>query len=156
MSHWEGPGKSDDWYTPAYIFNALGTTFDLDVAAPKGGAPHVPAKRHIWSNSLETLWEGFVWMNPPYSGRNGLVPWLDKFFDHRNGIALVPDRTSADWWQDAAVKANAVLFIRGKVKFERPDGSIGKSPSNGSCLLSSGLKGFETLASVPESFGWLT
>jgi hypothetical protein len=39
-------------------------------------------------------------MNPPFGGRNGLAPWLDKFFANGNGIALTPDRTSAPWWQD--------------------------------------------------------
>ena len=34
MGVWESPGKSDEWYTPAYIFDALGAVFDLDVAAP--------------------------------------------------------------------------------------------------------------------------
>jgi len=33
MSHWEAAGKSSEWYTPKYIFDALGCTFDLDVAA---------------------------------------------------------------------------------------------------------------------------
>lgn len=37
MSH-EAAGKSDEWYTPKYIFDALNTWFDLDVAAPEGGA----------------------------------------------------------------------------------------------------------------------
>jgi len=34
---------SDDWYTPAWIFDGLGLTFDLDVASPDGGAENVPA-----------------------------------------------------------------------------------------------------------------
>ena len=38
-------------------------------------------------------WAGFVWMNAPFGARNGLEPWLAKFFAHNNGIALVPDRT---------------------------------------------------------------
>lgn len=79
-------------------------------------------------------------MNPPFGGRNGLVPWLDKFFSHGNGIALTPDRTSAPWWQDAAPKADAILFPRGKVKFERPDGSVGKSPGSGVTLWAKGEK----------------
>ena len=84
-------------------------------------------------------------MNSPFEGRNGLTPWLDKFFAHGNGVALTPDRTSAPWWQDAARKAGAVLFIAGKVKFERPDGSVGKSPSNGTTLFASGRRGLEAL-----------
>lgn len=46
MSAWENAGESDEWYTPRYVFDALGVTFDLDVAAPRLGPRHVPA--HLW------------------------------------------------------------------------------------------------------------
>ena len=142
MGQWENSvGHSDEWYTPQYIFDALDVEFDLDVAAPVGGPPFVPLKTWDWisEGSLQKKWEGMVWMNPPFGGRNGIAPWLDKFFDHGNGIALTPDRTSAPWWQDAAARACSILFIRGKVKFIRPDGTEGKSPANGTTLFAAGL-----------------
>lgn len=145
MSYWESDGKSDDWWTPSFIFDALECRFDMDVAAPVEGPRHVPCDAWIYERSLETDWKGLVWGNFPFGGRNGLVPWLDKFFAHGNGIALTPDRTSAPWWQDAAKKADAVLFIDGKVKFERPDGSLGKSPSNGTTLFAAGNEGHMAL-----------
>jgi hypothetical protein len=141
MSHWETPGASDEWYTPSAIFDALGVRFALDVAAPTNGPLHVPCSRWLSSGSLAADWHGFVWMNPPFGGRNSLKPWLDKFFAHGNGIALTPDRTSAPWWQEAARRADAVLFIAGKVRFIRPDGSEGKSPSNGTTLFAAGYLG---------------
>ncbi len=146
-NYFGAPGASDEWYTPAYIFDAMGVFFDLDVAAPAVGAKltAVPAREFVTSNSLTEPWNGFVWMNPPFGGRNALVPWLDKFFEHGNGVCLVPDRTSAPWWQAAAQRANAVLFIAGKVKFIRPDGSIGKSPGDGTCLMSAGDRGLDAL-----------
>lgn len=144
MSHWETPGASDEWYTPKYIFDALGCEFDLDVAAPINGAPHVPAPRWLHEKSLGSLWFGFIWMNPPYGGRGSLAPWLDKFFAYGDGIALVPDRTSAPWFQAAFNKADAVLFTP-KIRFIRPDGSEGKSPSNGSALMAIGQRGFDAL-----------
>ena len=141
MSIWEGPGKSDEWMTPKYVFDALGCTFDLDVAAPQRGS-HVPCRNRFWCGALSKDWRGqYVWMNPPFGGRNGLVPWLDKFFAHGNGIALVPDRTSAPWWQAAAKRADSILFVDGKIKFERPDGSVGRQPGNGTCLMAVGDKG---------------
>lgn len=145
MSYWETNGASNEWYTPAAIFHALECAFDMDVAAPRGIKTHVPADTFIVAGSLTEEWKGFIWMNPPFGGRNGLVPWLDKFFAHGNGIALTPDRTSAPWWQDAADKADAILFINGKVKFERPDRSVGKSPSNGTTLFAVGDEGTEAL-----------
>lgn len=141
MSHWEDCGKSDEWYTPKYIFDALDCRFDLDVAAPINGPRHVPADTYLYDYSLQKPWFGFVWMNPPFGGRNGLAPWLDKFFQHGNGVALVPDRTSAPWWQEAAKKADSLMFVAGKIKFERPDGSTGDSPSTGTTLLAAGMRG---------------
>jgi len=145
MSHWESSGQSNEWYTPKYIFDALGCHFDTDVAAPKGGSPHVPCEKWHYDFSLQEKWTGFIWMNPPFGGRNGIIPWLNKFFRHGNGIALTPDRTSAPWFQDAARKADAVLFVDGKVKFLRPDGTQGVSPSTGTALFASGSRGLEAL-----------
>lgn len=144
MSAWEAAGKSDEWYTPKYIFDALGCVFDLDVAHPADATTYVPASRIITSHSLESRWDGFIWMNAPFEGRNGLDPWLDKFFAYGNGIALTPDRTSAPWFQKAFRKADAVLFTR-KIRFLRPDGTEGKSPSTGTALMAAGPQGVVAL-----------
>jgi len=151
MSHWEASGKSDDWWTPKYIFDALGETFDLDVSAPIEGPLHVPCLGWLYDRGLERAWNGFVWMNPPFGGRNGLKPWLDKFLQHGNGIALVPDRTSAPWWQEMARKADALLFIGGKVRFIRPDGSTGDSPSTGTVLVAAGDRGVGALVGADKA-----
>lgn len=146
MSHWEAPGQSDEWYTPAYVFDALDCIFDLDVANAAIGGAFVPCRASIGADSLTKAWEGFVWMNPPFGGRNSLTPWLDKFFAHGNGIALTPDRSSAPWWQQAARRADAMLFVDGKIRFIRPDGTEGKSPSTGTTLFAAGRRGVEALA----------
>lgn len=144
MSHWETKGASDEWYTPGYVFDALGEQFDTDVAHPGDATCHVPAQRWITRDSLCHEWTGFVWMNPPFGGRNALGPWLDKFFAHGNGIALTPDRTSAPWFWDAWRYADAALFTR-KIRFLRPDGSEGVSPSNGTCLWAAGARAVAAL-----------
>jgi hypothetical protein len=139
MSHWEAAGQTDEWYTPKFVFDALGCQFDLDPAHPEERITSVPAVTVFYERGLERVWHGFVWMNPPFGGRNSLEPWLDKFFDHGNGIALTPDRTSAPWFQRSWPRAHAVLFTP-KIRFLRPDGSEGKSPSNGTALWASGSK----------------
>lgn len=145
MSHWEAPGKSDDWYTPKAVFDALDCQFDLDVAGDSTVPAYcVPAARAISHDSLAQPWEGFVWMNPPFGGRGEIAPWLDKFIAHGNGIALTPDRTSAPWFQHAAAQTHAVLFTR-KIRFLRPDGAEGTSPSNGTALLAIGPCGVHVL-----------
>lgn len=151
MSHWESEGKSNEWYTPSYIFNALGCHFDMDVAAPRKGPWHVPCTKWLHEDSEDKTWRGFVWMNPPFGGRNGLVPWLDEFAEHRNGIALVPDRTSAPWWQDMADWAECLFFVKGKIQFIRPDGSKGKSPSVGTTLVGMGQKAFDAFENAERA-----
>lgn len=155
MGYWDQPGKSDEWFTPPHVFEALGCSFDLDVAHPEGVETFVPASARISRDSLNAEWVGYVWMNPPFGGRNGLEPWLDKFFRHGNGIALTPDRTSAPWFWSAWNRADAVLFTR-KLRFIRPNGSEGVSPSNGTALWASGDRASVSLSrAVKAGFGIL-
>lgn len=152
MSYWESRGKSDEWYTPQYLFDAMEVRFDLDPANGAEGGAFVPCIHRMSKQGLERDWGNeFVWLNPPFGGRNGLVPWIDKFFSHGNGVLLTPDRTSAPWWQHAALRADAILFVSGKIKFIRPDGQQGKSPSNGTCLFAAGEKGVQALVNAQHN-----
>jgi hypothetical protein len=138
-AHEQSVGTTDEWYTPPWVFKALGVEFDTDAASPgKDVVPWIPARNHITSDALLQEWFGKVWLNPPYGPRNGLRRWLDHLCCHGNGIALVPNRTGADWWQDFAEKADALLFVRGKIRFLRPDGSEGASPGYGNVLMAFG------------------
>lgn len=155
MSAWETAGQSDNWFTPKYVFDAMGVTFDLDVT----GAfwTHVPCRRAILDDSLSRAWAGFVWLNPPFGGRNGLMPWLEKFVAHGDGVALTPDRTSAPWFQWAAGRVDRILFLSPKVKFERPDegeGPVGNSPGTGTALMAIGSNGMGALFNA-RHLGWL-
>jgi hypothetical protein len=145
MGAYEKAGETDEWFTPKYIFEALNEKFDVDVASPKNGPRHVPTKKWYYENSLDLHWDGFIWMNPPFGHQSTKRAWLSKFFEHGNGIALLPDRTSAPWWQEYSVKADAILFVSPKVKFERPDGSIGMSPGTGTTLFASGERAVNSL-----------
>ncbi|WP_435170737.1 DNA N-6-adenine-methyltransferase [Falsirhodobacter sp. 1013] len=140
MAAYENHGESDEWYTPRYIFDAIGERFDLDVACPSGGPRHVPAAAFLTvvENGLIHPWNGFVWMNPPFGHQSTKRRWLSKFFAHGNGIALVPDRTSAPWFQEFAPLADAICWVSPKIKFERPDGTRGESPGTGTALFAAG------------------
>jgi len=116
----EGNPKNDEFYTPEFIFNALGLTYDIDVCAPAGGVPWIPAHNHysIVIDGLTQDWVGMVWMNPPYSKP---TPWVDKFIEHGNGIALVPT-SKARWFKRLWQEADGVLMLDSAFKFERIDG----------------------------------
>lgn len=144
--HEQCVGATDEWYTPPHVFKALGCRFDVDVASPgREVTPWIPAEHFVTACSLGTKWEGFVWMNPPFGGRNALVPWLEKFFEHGRGIALTPDRTSAPWWQQFAPRADLVLFVAPKLKFIGADGKPGKSPAQGTSLMAIGAPAQKSL-----------
>jgi len=110
---------NDEQYTPRALFDAMAVEFDLDVAAPKGGIPWIPAKAHysIEDNALEKPWWGMVWMNPPYSKPS---PWVDKFIAHGNGIALLP-MSKSKWTYELWDKADGIAYV-GTMKFEQIDG----------------------------------
>jgi len=112
---------SDDYYTPAWVFEALGLQFDLDVASPPVAPEWIPAARRytIEDDGLTAPWEGLVWMNPPYSNA---TPWVDRFREHGNGVALLP-MSNGRWWYDLwysdlpmATPDKALQFIGGGIR----------------------------------------
>lgn len=88
----------------------MATTFDLDVAAPPGGVPWIPANRHFSQadDGLSQPWNGRVWMNPPFTN---IAPWVSRFIAHANGIALLPFSKSK-WTADIWYEADAVVLIQ--------------------------------------------
>jgi hypothetical protein len=140
FTHESQAAKSIEWYTPPSIFQGLGCTFDIDTCAPEGGLPWIPANKFLSKNDdgLVTAWgKGFVWTNPPYGKETPL--WLKKMLEHNNGIALVFSRTDCLWFHDYVVKSDAVLFLKGRVKFVDGNGDSGNSGAgNGSMLVAYG------------------
>ena len=108
----------DEHYSPKWIFDAFGVQFDLDVCAPEGGVPWIPAKKSYSKkdNALEQPWYGLVWMNPPYSNT---TPWVQKFIDHGNGIALMPISAS-NWRKDFMQIVPALCIADQRIYFEHP------------------------------------
>jgi hypothetical protein len=146
--HEQCVGATDEWYTPPHVFEALSCRFNMDVASPGGSVtPWIPATFFVTPATEDhpKLWSGFVWMNPPFGARNGIVPWLDRFFKHGNGIALTPDRTSAPWWQEYAKHADSILFVSPKLKFIGADGKPGNSPAQGTTLMAVGERAIDAL-----------
>jgi hypothetical protein len=112
---------NDEQYTPKYIFSLMDLEFDLDVAAPIDGISWIPAKHHYskFDDALTKKWFGLVWMNPPYSKPG---PWVDKFIEHANGVALLPMSKSA-WSMKLWNKADAISYV-GTMKFVQSDGEF--------------------------------
>jgi hypothetical protein len=119
-AHTRGITTTDSWITPKWLIDRLGP-FDLDPCecVPQ---PWPCAKRAYTEMGLVREWEGFVWCNPPYGRETGA--WLNRMALHRNGMALVFARTDTKAFFDNVWPfASALLFIRGRLTFFRPDGS---------------------------------
>lgn len=68
--------------------------------------------------------------------------------EHNNGIALLFNRLDNKMFQDVVFpKAKGILFMKGRIKFHREDGTIGESPGCGSILVAFGEENAETLRS---------
>ena len=145
LVHEASVGATVEWYTPAWVFDALGLDFDLDPCHPRPRLPWTPA-REVYSlpdDGLALPWFGRVWCNPPYGKET--VRWLRRLAEHGDGVALVFARTDPDWFHEVAARADAVLFVRGRVRFVGADGKppLGKdgkpgTPGAGSMLLAWG------------------
>ena len=110
--------ESDERYTPSWIFDGLGITFDTDPASPEAGGDYVPAHRKITAleDGLTAEWYGCVWLNPPFSNA---TPWARRFVSHGQGVFLGPVANSA-WCTDLMAASGVVWFMR-DLPFVHPD-----------------------------------
>jgi len=105
------PGvETDERWTPRWVFDALAETFDIDPASPVGGGDAVPAavKLTRLEDGLSQRWDGFVWLNPPFSAS---TPWADRFRAHGHGVWLGPI-ANARWFVDLARAADRLYLCR--------------------------------------------
>ena len=123
-----GNDRTDEWYTPKWIIDALGP-FDLDPCAP---SEQFYTANKCYTKEIDGLyqeWKGRVWLNPPY--KNPLIgKFMKRLAEHGNGIALVFNRMDTALWHDIIFpSATAIRILRGRLKFVGTDGK--ESPRNG-------------------------
>ena len=107
------------WLTPPHILRALGR-FDLDPCAHPAW-PTADRLICLPEDGLAADWEGRVWLNPPYG--SATWAWLDKLAEHGTGTALVFARTeTVGFVEQVWGKADALLFLHGRLHFHRADG----------------------------------
>lgn len=117
----EGSSRSDEWYTPKWIIDSIleaGCIFDLDPCAPLV-KPFVIAPKSYdkTENGLSKQWHGNVWLNPPYS-HPLVTQFVSKLSRHKQGIALLFSRMDTALWHEVIFPtADALLIMRGRVKF---------------------------------------
>ena len=124
----DGDHPSQTWFTPSYVLDPvrvdLGGTIGLDPCTTEDNP--VDAEM-FWTpelDGLEMTWGGGDWLptifcNPPYS--KAREPWVKRCIEAgergQKVVLLIPAATDTRIWQEAASTADAVVFLKGRVKF---------------------------------------
>lgn len=128
---------SDIWLTPKHIIEAIGL-LDNDYCA-NSVRPFPTALNHHTEkqgNGLEINWKNKVFCNAPYSNIEG---WTKKMSEHNNGISLLFARVDTKYFHKYIwKKATSIYFIKGRLKFVKPDGSINSTAGAPSVLVAYG------------------
>lgn len=133
-SHQSSRMGKDEWLTPPIIIKSLGL-FDLDPCSPVV-RPWDTARIHYSKeeNGLSRPWYGRVWCNPPYGKYTGA--WLKRCANHKDAIALIFARTETSMFFDYVWnRADALLFIRGRLHFYDTNGIMAKANSGAPSVL---------------------
>lgn len=115
--------KSNEWATPSALYEQLNALFGPFTLDPCSTEENHKCRTFytIEQNGLDQDWGGHtVFMNPPY-GRC-IAAWIKKAHEEslKQGtkvIALIPARTDTRYWHEYVMKARAIYFIKGRVKF---------------------------------------
>lgn len=135
---------TDVWLTPPFVLDALGE-FDLDPCSSLD-RPWDTAKKHYTINDDGIIqpWEGRVWCNPPYG--KAMNPFLKKMVEHGNGIVLIFARTETKaFFYYVWNGADAIMFLKGRLKFHYPDGKQGGTAGSPSVLIAYGSENVKCL-----------
>lgn len=118
-----------EWYTPPEVFEPLHEEFKftLDVCAADLRCAKLI---HYFSPSdnglLQTWAPQRCWMNPPYARE--IKHWVKKAAESGTlVVGLLPARTDTAWWHDWVMGRAEVRFMRGRVKFMKPNGTRASS-----------------------------
>jgi len=124
---------SSHWNTPGFLYYQLKAEFHFnDDPCPSGGL-----------FGLDRPWGTSTYCNPPYGRAVG--EWIEKgIIEYKQGktvIFLLPVRTDTKWFHDLILpNAPEIRFIRGRLKFTRPDGTFGCAPFPSMIVIFNGRK----------------
>ena len=110
----------DDWETPQDLFDKLDKEFHftLDAAA---SCDNAKCERFfsLGHDGLFQLWEGVVWVNPPYGREVG--KWVAKahseWLSGCTVVMLLAARTDTKWFHKYIYGHAEIRFLKGRIKF---------------------------------------
>lgn len=115
--------KTDDWYTPQYLFDALNDEFHFDLDPCADETNH---KCDLYytreQDGLKQDWSGKrAFINPPYGKEVSL--WVKKaynevlFGDCDLAVLLIAARTDTKYFHEYIYHKAEIRFLKGRIKF---------------------------------------
>lgn len=145
MPHVSHNSGNNEWYTPSIYIEAarhVMGSIDVDPASSDRANEIVKATTYytIDDDGRQQVWNGNVWMNPPYA-----QPLIAEFCELllkkyrgseiRQACVLVNNATETVFYQNMLKLCGAVCFIKGRVKFVDEEGSESGAPLQGQTIL---------------------
>lgn len=123
-------GGSPEWFSPPHIIEAARAVLgaiDLDPASCAEANEVVRAAKFYTAeqDGLTKEWRGRVWLNCPYS-RKLVAGFTQKLRAEvaarrtRAVVAITNNSSDTEWWHNLATTADAMCFLRGRVRFRLP------------------------------------
>lgn len=144
-AHVANNSGNNEWYTPAEYINsarAVMGSIDTDPASSEIANATVKAAQIFTSETdgRDQVWNGRVWMNPPYS-----QPLISEFSEAvaekiesgeiEQACVLVNNATETRWFQRMLQAATAVCFPSGRIRFVDPSGKPSGAPLQGQAII---------------------
>jgi phage N-6-adenine-methyltransferase len=115
--------ESNEWATPMDFYNKLNNLYGPYNLDPCSTPQNAKCQYHftVEDDGLTQDWSGRnVFMNPPYGKEIG--KWIAKAYEESRKqnttvTCLIPSRTDTKYWHDYCMKADKVLFVKGRLKF---------------------------------------
>lgn len=115
--------KTDDWYTPQYLFDELNNEFHFDLDPCSDETNH---KCDLYytreQDGLKQDWSGKrVFINPPYGKEVSL--WVKKAHDEvllgdcDLAVMLLAARTDTKYFHEYIYHKSEIRFLKGRIKF---------------------------------------
>ena len=132
VQHLQSINENDEWATPNLQLKKAMMDFDvlpfLDVCATETNRKFTS----FFSKETDGLsqdWNCDFFMNPPYSE---IKLWMKKAHEEHlknnvTALILVYAKTDTKWWHEFVENIAEVHFIKGRLKFVKPDGTISKN-----------------------------
>lgn len=112
---------SDEWETPAELFEILNDEFHFTLDACATDDNHKVDKYFTkMDDGLKQDWSGYrVFCNPPYSEIGKLVrkAYYEGLKAETLVCLLIPARTDTRWFHDYILHRSEIRFIKGRLRF---------------------------------------